>query len=45
VAGEAAAEDEVLAVGLLQGLAQGGGLLAVAALEVGELGCQRAHDA
>ena len=42
---EAAAEQEVLAVGLLEGLAEGGGFLAVAALEVGELGGQRAHDA
>ena len=43
--GEAAAQQEVLAVGLFEGLAQGGGFLAVAALEVGELGGQRAHDA
>ena len=42
---EAAAEQEVLAVGLLKGLAEGGGFLAVAAPEVGELGGQRAHDA
>ena len=40
-----AAEQEVLAVGLLKGLAEGGGFLAVAAPEVGELGGQRAHDA
>ncbi len=42
---EAAAEQEVLAVSLLKGLAEGGGFLAVAAPEVGELGGQRAHDA
>ena len=32
-------------MGLLQRLAQGSSFLAVAALEVGELGGQRAHDA
>ena len=43
--GEPPAQEEVLAVRLFEGLAQGGGFLVVAAPEVGELGGQRAHDA
>lgn len=43
--GEPPAQEEVLAVRLFEGLTQGGGFLAVAASEIGELGGQRAHHA
>jgi hypothetical protein len=44
VAAEAAAQEQVLAVGGLQRLAQGGGLRAVTAPGLGELGGEGADD-